>query len=407
MTAREAALVALERFRRDNAFSDAALDALIRREKFDRRDAALAQTICLGVLQNRALLDFYIDTYSSIKTQKLEPKVLDILRLSVYQLAFLDKIPQSAATNEGVALCKKHSPRAAGLVNAVLRRVAENRERLPEPAGKGTEVYLSIKYSHPVWLVRELVGRLSYGEAEEVLRLNNTPAPVTLQANTLKIASPEPLILNRAGNPAQLPEFQRGDYYVQDSAAKLAALAGDPKPGQNVLDICAAPGGKSFAIAIMMQNSGRILACDIHKKKLRKIEESARRLSVDIIETREMDAGAPDADLLDQFDLVLADAPCSGLGVIRKKPEIRYKPEAELKKLPEVQLRILRGAALCVKPGGALVYATCTWRKAENEDVVGAFLGGNNAFILVEERQLWPHTDGTDGFFICKLKKLT
>lgn len=439
MTAREAALSVLEGFRRRGAWPDIALDHLIRRERLEPRDAALAQTLCLGVLQNRALLDFFVDAYSSVKTRKLEPKVLDILRLSVYQLAFLDKIPSSAAVSEGTELCKKMSPRAAALVNAVLRRVSENRHSLPEPPGQGGADYLAVKYSHPLWIVRELTARLGYEAAAEVLRLDNSPAPLAVQVNTLKTtafelleslaarglrgrahaAVPDCLLFDRPGDVTALPEFRRGAFYIQDPAAKLAALAGDARPGQRVLDLCAAPGGKSFAMAVAMGNTGEILACDIHENKLRKIEEGAARLSIDIIQTRVQDAGAPEPDLLGRFDLVLADAPCSGLGVIRKKPEIRYRAEAEIQNLPRAQLRILKGAARCVRPGGTLVYATCTWREAENGDVVRAFLRETPAFSLDASalqlpaasyplpRTFWPHADDTDGFFLCKMKRRT
>lgn len=418
MGARQAALTALEKFRRNDAWSDTALDAAIGKLQLDRRDAALASHICFGVLQNMALLDFYIDEFSSIKTKRLEPKVLDILRISAYQIIFLDRIPPSAAVNEGVRLCKKHSPRAQGLVNAVLRRISENNNKLPEPNSNNTPEYLALKFSHPLWIVNELIDALGEIDAAAELQRNNAPAPICAQVNTLKTTAAslnhsahtslaDCVILDGAGEISALPEFKSGEIYIQDAAAKLAVLSANPQKGQCVLDLCAAPGGKSFAAAILMQNEGKILSCDIHNNKLKRVELGASRLGISIIETRCMDARIPDKELIGVFNVVIADVPCSGLGVIRKKPEIRYKSETEISGLPPIQLQILLGAAKCVKPGGTVVYSTCTWRKQENEYVIADFLSKNPDFELIEMQTLWTYRDETDGFFICCLKKPT
>ena len=210
-----------------------------------------------------------------------------------------------------------------------------------------------------------------------------------------------------AGNLARLDGFRNGYFSIQGESSMLAALAVEPKPGMNVLDACAAPGGKSFAAAIQMRGEGRIVSCDVQGKKLRRIEEGASRLGIGCIETRQMDARRPAEELLGAMDVVIADAPCSGLGVIRKKPEIRFKPESELSALPGIQLDILRGLAACVKPGGTLLYSTCTLRKCENEDVVAAFLTENSGFKALEMRTLWPDIDDTDGFFLCRLVRST
>lgn len=434
-TARGAALAVLEKCRRNAAWSDSALDAEIKRQALDSRDAALASRLCYGVLQNTALCDFCIDAVSSVKSKKLEPKVLDILRLSVFQLLFLDKIPASAAVNEGVKLCKASGfSRASGLVNAVLRRVAEGGGDLPEIPGRGTAAYLVTRYSHPEWLVDELIDMLGYDEAEALLKINNEAAPVTAQVNTLKtdvesalaelpgVASPcrrfADCIEFNGGSPEGVPAFGEGRLYVQDMAARLAVTAAAPVPGMRVLDACAAPGGKSFAAAIMMGNRGSILSCDIHEKKLGQILRGASRLGIDIIETKTMDARSPDEQLYGGFDLVIADAPCSGLGVIRKKPEIRYKNPAALAGLPAIQFDILSGISRCVAPGGLLLYSTCTFRRVENEDVVSAFVDKNSDFTpesfwlpgeigAVNDGMitLWPHIHGTDGFFICRLRR--
>ena len=433
MTARAAALQALERCRRQGAWSNEALAAIIGSVSLDRRDAALAQQLCIGVLQNRTLCDSYIDMYSSTRTAKMEPKLLDILRISVYSLLFLDRVPDRAVVHEAVELCKKYGlSRAAGLTNAVLRRIAENKDSLPEPPGHGSSEYLSVRYSHPKWIVDAFLDRIGYDDTESLLRIDNSVPPVTVQINTLRKEAKTLLGAGAAEHPwlpdcAILPpggdslEFVRqGLAYVQDPAAALAVIAADPLPGISVLDACAAPGGKSFAAGIRMRNNGRILACDLHENKLRKIREGAERLGLGLIETRAMDARKAGETLQETFDLVIADVPCSGLGVIRKKPDIRYKEEKEVSALPQIQFDILRGLSGCVKPGGVLMYSTCTLLRAENEDVCEKFLSENEAFTaepfnlpgnigLVENGMitLWPHVYETDGFFLCKMRKST
>ena len=430
MSTREAALCALERSRRDGAWSDAVLDSIIRRAGLDKRDAALTSRLCYGVQQNQSLCDFYINAYSSTRTARMEPKVLDILRLSVYAIMFLDRIPIRATIFEAVELCKKNGvSRASGLVNAVLRRIAENRDSLPEIPGKGTAEYLSTLYSHPLWLVKSFVDRLGYDACEALLKANNDTPGIWAQVNTLK-TDMDTLMKDGAEMHPWLPEcillpdgadgmrvVYEGLAYVQDPAARIAVLAAAPKPGMSVLDACAAPGGKSFASAMLMKDKGSILSCDLHDKKLGRLRTQAQRLGVGCIETRAMDARKA-ASLGMVFDLVLADVPCSGLGVIRKKPDIRYKDEKELAGLPEIQLDILRGVSKCVKPGGVLLYSTCTLMEAENEAVCTQFLRENQGFSTdsfelpgpigkVESGMLtmWPHIHDTDGFFVCKMRR--
>lgn len=424
-TPRAAALAVLEKCRRSGAWSDAALSSAIISAGLSGRDGALCTRLCTGVLQNSTLCDFYIDCYSSTKSEKLEPKILDILRLSVYQLVFLDRVPAHAAVSEGVSLAKQHNAKAAGLVNAVLRRVSENIGKLPEVPGNGTAQYLSVKYSHPLWLCKTLMLEHGYEFTRELLETNNSIPPASAQVNTLKTtptelaetlasegfetatgSAPDCLDISSPGDLNRLESFNKGLYYIQDSAAKLAVLIAGPKSGMRVLDACAAPGGKSFAAAILMQNLGEIVSCDIHEKKLTRINAGAKRLGIDIIKTRVMDARRPDDDTFNNYDLVLADVPCSGIGVIRKKPDIRLKPEEDTQRLPEIQLDILRGAAKAVKPGGALMYSTCTVLRRENEDVINAFLSEQGDFALEgESRTFFPHIDNTDGFFICKMRK--
>lgn len=425
ISARQAALTVLEKCRRSGAWSDAVLSSVIKSAELNERDAALCTKLCEGVLQNTALCDFYIDYYYTAKARKLEPKLRDILRLSVYQIAFLDRIPAHAAVSEGVSLAKKHNAKAAGLVNAVLRRVAENKQSLPEPEGKGSPEYLALRYSHPLWLCQMLIDEKDYDFTEAQLAANNDNPPSMAQVNTLRCTTEELLeILKKEGveaqkgelrnsiellshgDLAQLESFQNGLFYIQDSAAKLAVARSGAARGMRVLDACAAPGGKSFAAAIQMENMGEIIACDIGEKKLGRIVSSAERLGIDIIKTAAMDAREPLAEFRESFDVVLADVPCSGIGVIRKKPDIRAKAEADISRLPEIQADILSGISSCVKPGGVILYSTCTVLERENFGVIKGFLAENPSFALEGEAEtLYPHINGTDGFFICKLRK--
>lgn len=431
------ALRAVAAARKNGAWPDVFLDNLIKKESPDRRDAALVTRIAFGTLQNRTLCDFYIDAYSSKPVEKLEPLIADILRISVYQILFMDKIPDSAAVNEGVELAKKHSnPGAAKFVNAVLRKIVQNRNNLPEIPNSDAAEYLAVKYSHPVWLVRLFIDELGADECEELLKCHNTPAPVYLQVNTLKTETdalraelresgietevsdnmPDCLIADSAGDLTALKAFHEGRFYVQDPAAKLASLAADLTPGSFVIDGCAAPGGKSFAAAIAMQGSGRIHSRDLHEKKLRLIVSGAERLGISIIDCAAGDARNISEEFYNSADTVFADVPCSGLGIIRKKPDIRFKEQADIKNLPAIQLDILRGLSRCVKSGGVLIYSTCTVNSAENSGVSDAFAAENPEFsyegftagsfnVPSGKITLWPHRDSTDGFYIAKFRR--
>ena len=437
MGARDAALEALEKCRRDGAWSGAAIDSVIKKAGLDGREAALASRLSLGVLQNSSLCDFYIGEFCTQSVKKLEPKLRDILRLGVYQLVFLDKIPPRAAVNESVALSRRCGlDRAAGLVNAVLRRVGENKNSLPAIPNAGSAEHLSIKYSHPIWLVDRLITERGYDFTEAFLRCCNTPPRLDIQVNTLKVSAddyaralarsdishtlcdfPSGCITLHGGSVTALPGFEEGLFYVQDRAARMAVEIAAPTPGMRVLDACSAPGGKAFSAAVRMENRGSILACDIHEKKLALIRQGAERLGIDIITTEARDARRSDAALEGAFDVVIADVPCSGIGVIRKKPEIRCKSEDEIAGLPAIQRDILANLSRFVKPGGTLLYSTCTVLECENEAVVKGFLESYNDYALEPftlgaeraesgMRTFFPNTDGTDGFFAAKLKRI-
>lgn len=429
-TARSAALTVLERCEKRGEWANEGLRKVLR--GMEPREAALATRLVYGVLQNRLLLDEYLKELSSLPLEKLNLAVLEILRLGGYQILFMDQIPVRAAVDEAVKLTKTRTknPKTAGFVNAVLRNLDRRREELSrqlEEKWTGQEKIwqrLSMRYSHPLWLVEEFAGQLGGDAArvEALLTANNTPAPMTAQVNTCKVTAPELLkrlgnegvsarlhpwmadclLLEGTGNLEELASFQEGLFYVQDPAAKTAALAASPKAGERVLDLCAAPGGKSFAAAVAMGNRGEVISRDLYPWKVQELEKSADRLGLSCVKTAVGDATKPTEG---KFDLVIADVPCSGLGIIGKKPDIRYKDPAEFESLGPVQTAILENAGAAVKPGGRLLYATCTLRREENEGRVEAFLAGHREFSLKVQETLWPQEKGTDGFYYAVLTR--
>ena len=440
MDAREVALLTLNACQRQGGWSDGVLKKQLAAAGLDSRDAALATQLCFGVLQNQLLLDFYLASFSNIPLKRMEGKVLQALRLGAYQMLFLTKIPHSAAVNRSVEMTRAHckNPRAAGMVNGILRSMERSLNRLPTIPQEDPAAYLSTLYSHPAWLVKEFILSLGQEEAAQLLAENNSQPPTYIMVNTLKTTAeeltaqleehritvaPHPwmencLLLSKTGALEQLDAFQQGLFYVQDPASRLAAIAAAPAPGMRVLDCCAAPGGKSFACAIAMGDRGEVVSCDLHPHKKALIQAGADRLGLTCIHPKTADASAFRPEWEGAFDLVLVDAPCSGLGVIRKKPDIRYKDPEALAGLPAVQSAILANAARYVRPGGTLLYSTCTLLRRENEEVAGRFLETDSTFkpesftlpgpvgtAASGMVTLWPHRHGTDGFFICKLRK--
>ena len=431
MSARDSALQVLIACRKNGAWMDAALKQQLGKDRLDRRDAALATRLCACVMQNRLLLDEWIGRYLKGKRSDLQPVVLDVLRLAVCQLRFFDKLPPSAVVDEAVKQTKRlANQRAAGLVNGLLRNMLRDPSRLTLPTD------LPLRYSHPKELVELLRENVGAERLEALLESHNQAPAVCVQVNRLRTdaealreslaaegmeAQPHPwlpdCLLVSGGGIEQSAAFRDGLFYVQDPAAKLAVLALDPEPGEHILDCCAAPGGKSFAAAIRMENRGSVTACDIHPHKIQLLEAGAARLGIDCLSAKERDASVPNPEWAGRFDRILADVPCSGLGVIRKKPDIRYKDLGPTERLPEVQRRILEAQATHLRPGGTLVYATCTILRRENEAVVEAFLAEHPTFSMVPlelpgigrvesgMKTLLPCVEGTDGFFFAKLIK--
>jgi 16S rRNA (cytosine967-C5)-methyltransferase len=437
---REAALLALSAVERQGAWAETFLKKTLRDAGLSVRDSALATRLTFGVLQSRLLIDYYIGRFSTVKVSKMELFVLNALRLGIFQMVFLDKIPVSAAVNESVAMTRNYSknPRASGLVNAVLRQIARQLDHLPEVNTGDYWEDLSIQTSHPKWLVEEFKSELEPSALEAFLQWNNLPPEIMAQVNTVNTnkndiissleldgvsVTPHPwmegcLTLSGTGDLEKLSAYINGDFYIQDAAARLAAEVSGVKAGMRVLDACAAPGGKSFAAAILMQNIGEVVSCDIHPHKIKLMEAGAKRLGLSCVNPQLLDGTTPKEQFFSSFDAVIADVPCSGLGIMRKKPDIRYKDPVALDELPVIQKKILNNVSSYVKHGGVLIYSTCTLRRSENEDIVASFLnthpefsaepfslpngmaGGENGMCT-----LWPQIYNTDGFFVAKMRR--
>lgn len=435
MNARKTALDALIACRKNGAWANGTLKEYCARDHLDGRDAALAARLCYGVLQNRYRLDFYLKQLLSESIRRLHPAARDILHLGLYQIYDMDRIPDSAAVNECVKLAKKYvpSPKAAALVNGVLRSAIRTKETISQP------VTLEDRYSHPQALIDRLAENVGKDRLEAMLQADNAAPPTVVQVNTLRIDAqtlaqrlalrqvdahphawlPDCLILENTGDLEGLPEFREGLFYIQDAAARLSVLCARlPQTGARVLDCCAAPGGKSFATAIAMGGRGSVLSADIYPHKTQLLDRGAKRLGLSNLTAVLQDGAESRPEWVGQMDTVIADVPCSGLGIIRKKPDIRYKSLSEAAKLPALQLRILSRAADYVKPGGVLIYSTCTLLREENEGVVEALLKQRPDFSPepLELPDVFPkNTSGmltlipgeydTDGFFICRLRR--
>ncbi|MBQ2706722.1 MAG: 16S rRNA (cytosine(967)-C(5))-methyltransferase RsmB [Clostridia bacterium] len=436
ITARAAAFRSLIACERDKKYSNLEIDAAIRRFKLEGPERGLYTALTYGVIERRITLDYIIAKLSTRPLAALDAPTTTLLRLGLYQLIWLDRVPDHAAVGETVALAKAEAPRAASFVNAVLRGFQRTygKDSLPLPE-MCDPAYLSVKYSVGADVLAAL--HAASLDTEALLAGFEAHRAVMLRVNTLKI-SRDSLLTQLAGadceaeacryspfgvklkNGTVTPEIaeliEKGFVYIQDEASQLAVLAASPAPGSTVIDTCACPGGKSFSAAMLMENTGRVMSFDLHKNKLSLVDSGAKKLGISIIETAEKNGAVYDAALDSSADTVLCDVPCSGLGVIAKKPEIRYKSAAEFARLPEIQYAILKNAARYVKPGGTLVYSTCTLHPAENGAVCARFLAETDAFEAVEfdaggipsqggMLTLWPHVHGTDGFFIAKFRR--
>ena len=433
--ARQTAFDILSKIQKDSSYSNLTIDSFLASVCFDEVDSAFVSALVYGVLESSFTLDYQLAANLKQPLKKLKPQVLTVLRLGAYQLLFMDKVPESAAVNESVKLIKANGCSfASSLVNAVLRNVAKKGLCLPDESDK--TFYYSVKYSFPQELVKFWIK--SYGEENTVGIMESCSGrpPLIVRANTLKVTADEltstlknegieskssvvtdSLELGKCGSVERLKSFADGLFHVQDAASQFCIAALDPQPGETILDLCAAPGGKSFTVAERMNNTGKIIACDIHNHRLDLIKSGAARLGITNIECIVNDAAVYNENL-PIADRVLCDVPCSGLGIVRRKPEIRCKPLDTLKELPPVQGKILDTASRYVKNGGTLVYSTCALNPKENENVCKSFLESHpdfksklpsfaceGMFIRDGFITLMPHINGTDGFFIAVFER--
>ena len=438
-TARHTALQALLQMEENEGYSNIVIDKALRAAGLDPRDGGLASAIFYGVLEKRLPLDFYLRGCLKDPEKKVDPVIWMLLRCAAYQILYLDRVPDSAAVNQAVEEAKAYKRGTyAGLVNGVLRNLSRSKETLALPQGESLRA-LSLRYSIPQELIRlwrgsygpHLTGRLLEAFQQRprmYVRVNTVKTTVEALAGLLaeKGFSLTPLpfpqgaaVLEGDGSPAALPEFQGGLFHVQDLSAQLACTLLEARPGQTLCDCCAAPGGKTFTLAEIMEDTGRVYSFDLYKGRVGLIRQGGERLGLACVQAEQHD-GEKAYEGLPPMDGVLCDVPCSGYGVIRRKPEIRYKPLASVKELPELQLRILENGASLVRPGGLLVYATCTLNPQENGRVAERFLDAHPEFEpapfslpgverLVEEpahtQTLLPFAGGSDGFFAARFRR--
>lgn len=431
-TARQIALNVLLKIFKNNAYSNLALDAALKKTRLDVREKAFASALVYGTCERLVTLDYTLEKYLSKPLGKLEPQVLAIMRLGAYQLLFMSGVPASAAVNESVNLAKSNGcAYASGLINAVLRKIAKNGLQLPNEEDKIK--YLSIKFSCPQWLIEKWLGEYGEEKTESILTYSIKENKITIRVNTVKISQNELAdSLSKSGvlcertnvenaliigelpcSVEELDEFKNGLFHVQGIPSQLCAKAVVPQEGDTVFDLCAAPGGKTFTMAQLMKNKGTVKAFDLYESRALLIAKGAKRLGLDIVTSAPADASVFD-EKLGKADCVLCDVPCSGLGIISKKPEIKFKNPKELSSLPDIQLKILETGAKYVKNGGRLVYSTCTLSREENEKVCERFLEKNKDFKKAKPFSkisndyfvtVFPNQTNSDGFFIALFEK--
>ncbi len=437
MKARELALRVLKEVDQKQAYANLALEQAFRQfgSDMEPKERALATELTYGTLRRLNSLDWILEQFVSKSLSKQTFWLRNILRLALYQIYYLDKTPGFAAVNEAVQQARKHgNPGAAKFVNGVLRSILRQKEDLSFPR-HNLEEFMALEYSHPLWLVRRWVKQFGREEASALCQANNQAASLTLRTNTLKIDRagllqelkeagwqvqesqyvPEGIIVQKALAPlTTISAFKQGWFQVQSESSMLATLALNPKPGSLVLDLAAAPGGKTTYLAQLMQNQGEIWALDIYEHKLALLEENCRRLGVSCVRSFLQDAA--NLPWQEKFDYILADLPCSGLGVLKHRPDARWhKQEAQIKELASLQRKILEQGIQALKPNGILVYSTCTITPEENQEQIAGLL--RDFPVLKEDAlplpmadgksqiQLLPSVQGTDGFFIARLKK--
>ena len=440
---RQIALTILYKIDKENAYSNIALDEELRKNKklLKEKDIGLISEIVYGTTTWKLTIDTIIKKYSKLKIEKLSIWILNILRMGIYQIVFLDKIPKSAAVNESVNLAKRYGhPASANFVNAILRKIEkkdfEEMSQIKEPIQR-----IMLTTSTPKWIIEELLKEKAIQDVEEICKNSNQKPSLSIRVNTLKTTKEnlikelkklqievkqgileDFLIVEKVKQIENLEIFKQGWCTIQDESAGLAALVLEPREGERILDACSAPGGKTSYLAQLMKNKGMIEAWDIHPHRTKLVEETAKRLGIQIIQTKVKDATLKENNI-EKFDKILLDVPCLGTGVIRKKPDIKWKHDkTEIEEITKIQKTILQNCSEYLKEGGELVYSTCSILQEENENIISDFLKKNknfkimpipmnekNTFYQYRENagyfKVYPNKE-TDGFFICKLKKI-
>ena len=427
---REIALKTLYEIDKEGAYSNIALDESLNKARKENeikpKDSGFISELVYGTISWKLTLDEVIKKYSKIKVKKISPWILNILRMSIYQIIFLDRVPKSAAVNEGVNLAKRYGHRASSnFVNAILRQVDK----------KDYEEFFSIKNeierisktnSMPQWIVETLLEQTnSIYETEKICKASNLRPKLYIRVNTLKTDAQSLkqelenenvqvtqgelenfLILENARNIERIKAFQDGKFTVQDEVAGYIAKFLNPKPKEKVLDCCSSPGGKTTAMAELMGNEGEIIAWDLYDHRVKLVEKSAKRLGIKIIITEKKDASIYEEKYQEYFDKILLDVPCLGIGVLKRKPDIKWQRKKEdIEEIVKIQKQILETASKYLKIGGELVYSTCSILKEENEEVLEKFLNKNSNFEQVGDFIQVYQNEKTDGFFMSKLKK--
>jgi 16S rRNA (cytosine967-C5)-methyltransferase len=430
----------LNRIERTDSYLDKLLDVELRSDELNDLDKRFLTELTHGVVRWKTRLDFIIEQFCKNKFAMQDPNIRNAMRVALYQILFLSKIPHAAAVNEAVEFVKKiRGQKAANLVNAVLRNIIRNLNKLPTPDHETDPVqYLSIMYSHPSWMVKRWVDRYGLYETEQLLSANNERPTIVVRANTLKTTADELVKLFEERNIRNtrskylenfikvghlsgiynLDLFEKGYFSVQDESSGLVVKLLDPKPGETVIDLCSAPGGKTTFIGELMKNQGKIIAVDKYEHRLNLVKQSCERLGVENVEFIPKDALEVDVEPADK---ILVDAPCSGLGVIQKKPDIKWQRElSDIRNLAKTQIELLEKASKLVKNGGVIVYSTCTIEPEENIEVVKEFLSRHPEFKIDDARnylpsdivngegcmETYPHKHDMDGGFAVRLIKV-
>ncbi|MBQ0067640.1 MAG: 16S rRNA (cytosine(967)-C(5))-methyltransferase RsmB [Phascolarctobacterium sp.] len=410
----------------DGAYTNIELNKCLRSSDFDDKDRRFLTELVYGTVKSCNILDWYLNKLVNCPIKKIEPLVLNVLRVAVFQLLYLERVPAAAVVDEAVKLAKIFAnPGAAQMVNGVLRNFLRKKNQFVLPDNVVDRMALTLW--HPRFLVKKWLKYYGVEDTEKLCIFNNEPASLSIRVNTLQITrdaliqelkdngveakkstiSADGIILEKHQNLKNLYDRFGGKFYIQDESSMLVAELLAPEQGQKVLDLCAAPGGKTTHLAQLMQDKGEIIACDIYPHKLELIKNNAQQLGINIIKTQLNDATVLNTDFVDRFDAVLVDAPCSGLGVLRHRAEIRWRRTQEnLKVFPPLQTAILTNAAQYVHKDGFLVYSTCTIEQSENHYIVTDFLQKHSNFHLISERQLLPQTDNTDGFYLAKMQRI-